>query len=622
MALTATTPMEAVELVWDDLGGNIREVRWVSDESSQQSGLIALPVVSGSSDADDLETLQEIYASEDGFQDSDDNNITGRVYQLAGITDADDLESKGYANPLIAGFMDRVANREKVGGAFLMHAEVETDDTTGRADIKTAGGITPKRGAPLSGSLKVSLRDFLVSRQSATEVNFRLLVPVEENITTTDELYAYPPLRAFLAWLEANRDTGSAVGTSGALLARVSSRNFIVDQGSPNDVTFTISGVAHTVPGASTPVEFIEFTATEASDTDDPLEVNSLNNTMDEATATLTGVTESVEEPPFGEDMVAVHGLRHYYGQKAWTQWLHDHLVLTAQANGQKFQMVVGGGYGRPMQFSDLGGSPKRLPVLYGVNVIEFTDSDGSSGTVQIDDPTKTVLLPGNDRLVLFHNRSVSGLFYLHDWDSNRICTLLPGERVEFRIVRHLDGSGELLFTNPLRREFRRSGDDVGNFGDNARFNISTLTSARAIPISNEQSFSHEDAFEVASGSISSGTDYDDLLSLFVDDAVKVLVNGSMRYELELNYASANSGWIPSGNGPRLFRERGSVRTTVFHPDRKGIGSYQNGNLQIFWEGDIEDDDVFLPAFAYSTSGTTMDIERSYNTVLSLADAD
>ena len=491
-----------------------------------------------------------------------------------------------------------------------MHAEVETNDTTGRADIKTSGGIAPKRGVPLTGSLVMSLRDWLVSRVSSTKVKFALLVPLEENITTNAELYAYPQIQSFFSWLETIRDTGSTVGTGSTLANKVFNREYILDQGSPNDVTFTITGVSSTVLSAATPLQFIEFTATEIADTDENFEVNSLNTVMDDATATLTGVTTSIEEPPFGEDNVAVRGLRHYYGTKAWTQWLHDHLVLTGRdsLSGNKFQTVVGGGYGRPMQFSDLSGSPKRVPVSYGVNVIEFTDNDGSSGTVQIDDPTKTVLLPGNDRTILFHNRSTSGVFYLHDWNGVRICKLLAGERVEFRIVRHVDGSGELLFTNPLRREFRRSGDDLGAFADTPEFHFSNITSARPILTTTEQAHTHEDAFEVGSGTFAAGIDYDDILSLFIAQAVKLLVDGHIRYEMELNYASGTSGWIPSGNGSRLLRERGTARTTLFHPDRRGIGSYQNGNLQIFWEGDIEAADVFLPVFSYNTDGTTMDL--------------
>ena len=57
-----------------------------------------------------------------------------------------------------------------------------------------------------------------------------------------------------------------------------------------------------------------------------------------------------------------------------------------------------------------------------------------------------------------------------------------------------------------------------------------------------------------------------------------------------------------------LWRQRGNNKTLLRAPEYRGFGSYDNISLELDWDGEIQENDVFLPIFAYSKEGTTMDM--------------
>ena len=141
-------------------------------------------VPSGHADRADLDVLQEIYASADGFQDDDGNDIAVRVtgFHRGGlaIRDAGLLEANGFPNVLIPGSIARAGNMDEVLGALLLEGTVDEDATTARRDIVLKGGLIPETRTPASGALDVSLADINIIVFSSTTFITQLLFSSDE----------------------------------------------------------------------------------------------------------------------------------------------------------------------------------------------------------------------------------------------------------------------------------------------------------------------------------------------------------------------------------------------------------------------------------------------------------
>ena len=104
MAITVNSTFERVGLIW-----NLEENRWdqlyvLTDGVTPESASIYFPIGAGSDAATLLAVLQEIYASSAGFVDAGGNPSYSRIQAPPNVNEIADLESNGYANPLIAGW--------------------------------------------------------------------------------------------------------------------------------------------------------------------------------------------------------------------------------------------------------------------------------------------------------------------------------------------------------------------------------------------------------------------------------------------------------------------------------------------------------------------------------------
>ena len=138
----------------------------------------------GHADQDDVAVLREIYASADGFQDADGNNITISLgaFDRDGveINDVALLEANGFPNVFIDGSYERAKSLSKVHGAFLLEGTVAEDTTTARRDILLKGGLIPETRTPESGDLQVSLADINILVFNSTTFITRLLFSSDE----------------------------------------------------------------------------------------------------------------------------------------------------------------------------------------------------------------------------------------------------------------------------------------------------------------------------------------------------------------------------------------------------------------------------------------------------------
>ena len=611
MTITATSPFQELSLQWSltsftNIGGS-------TDESPSQSASISLGSALSSDAEALLETLQEIYASDDGFQDTDGNDIVVNVWGLEGIgiTNADQLEPNGYSNPFIAGWEDRERNRQQVEGAFLQEATVERDADTGRPDIKSGAGWVPKNRVP-DGTLSQSLEDWrLVS--NGNNFTWRLDL-TEEDAPTDAEFTAPAPIQALLEWWSGLRDFGgfnvntSAVTRAEFFAAIAGSRVYALEQSTGNSVGWHVFALV-----TSNDNRTIEIVC-QWSTTSDEHDAQAINDILN-STAVDIETDHPVEKPPLGRLGNPLHASRLYLGSEhVWVDTVADSPRFHGRdVDGHAFDVVLG--YGRSIGHAALpvnadGDKIFRLP--YGINAVHLTGS--ANARARLVTPPEFIPVETGDRPLLIHNRG-TGNYTIADWDDDDLFVLLPGERAELLMIRRGDGSGELLNKTPLVRTFKAYGDNVGSFSSVNYYALVSNYRLRPIPFPNPAADSddtvtyHADAFEIGTQTFASGTGFFGIGNVHVPQAQKLLKAGHIRYEIELGIGYGSSGWVGSGHGLRLYRQRGTDERLVRNPEQRGQGSYDNASWSTFWEGDIEANDVMVPGFYYDGSSTTMPMD-------------
>ena len=144
-------------------------------------------IPSGHAQRADLDVLQEIYASADGFRDADGNAVAIKLNDFArgGLTIFNDaaLEINGFVNPLINGSYDRLANMLAVLGALLLEGSVNADSVTNRPGVTSysRADLSPKRAprkaVPFKSRWPASISLFSTATPSLPSTCFLLTKP-------------------------------------------------------------------------------------------------------------------------------------------------------------------------------------------------------------------------------------------------------------------------------------------------------------------------------------------------------------------------------------------------------------------------------------------------------------
>ena len=126
------------------------------------------------------------------------------------VTDIDELENRGFWNPLVDGSFERAQKLQQTLGVFQAEVEeIETDATSGRKDIKSRAGTVPV--PRVAESLMQSMEDFFLQVISGeTERVISLFLSTDQAVTTSNAGNR-AQIKALLLWLEDVRDSGDAV---------------------------------------------------------------------------------------------------------------------------------------------------------------------------------------------------------------------------------------------------------------------------------------------------------------------------------------------------------------------------------------------------------------------------
>ena len=231
-----------------------------------------------------------------------------------------------------------------------------------------------------------------------------------------------------------------------------------------------------------------------------------------------------------------------------------------------------------------------------------------ADGILRILNPVQQISVPGNDWGCIFHNRNETYTFEIRDWSDDNIATLLPGERLQLRMTRRGDGTGELIDAVPFSRKFEFAVDVFGNFASNRYYTLGTTGGFRGRQFtfpteSNADIWTiHEECFQFGTTAISNGTN---LLSTTVANvstpsSVIFQKEGKIRIDMFIAISTSGGGGnVPDNHGLSFFRLDGPTVRQGPYLTNEQVGINENEVWKLGWEFDSQLADIFIPVFRY-----------------------
>ena len=613
MVLTLTSTFEAVYVGVDAASRLPSGVWWREDDDERSQGSAHINVITeGGAATGDLAIIQQIYASDDGFQDSDGNTVAPTVETWPISTDVEDLEGHGLWNPLDADSYARYLKKRQLEGDLARRVDRTADSDTERVDWGVHVSVTPKGNTPSGDDYSYPLADW---RVYALGADFRLYLAIPSPLTrTSDDVAEIEDVRALMRWLNEQLVSGeTAVGLTPSsvadMQAAVISRDYDIAQSDSETIRYTAFLASYS--GEAADVESVSIYFERHSGSAHAYDRAALESVIQGATGSVP-VTEDIEKTPLGaydhkvlgnklETDSAGRGYTAKGGAPAWRGQDTDDTM---------FDMRLDSHRGREVKHSALPlvGGVRTARLAPFVDTIHLDVGAAADAVTRLPTPPDLVVEPGYVILFL-HNRNATRKHTLEDWGGTVRFTLLPKEKAAFRVALHDDGSGTLTGEQLPRRQHVINSPRPGDFGDVGYLTRSSNRRLRPLLApSGGVDTHHADAFEVGAATFTDGDDIDDVSSIHLPQAVKLLMPGLLRLFLACKTEPTSSNiWLPSGHGYALWRQRGTNKNDVLPHTIEG--SYSGDNKQrpvvlSYQEEAARVDDIYLPLLDYNQSAS------------------
>ena len=626
MAFTSSTPISAADISYDPFYGGLGRVFVYSDEDPRQlweNEYADGPPASGSTSAADLAAIQEHYAENDGFVDADGNAIEITLsHAPPSVLDHTELEENGLPNPFIDGSLTRIANLRKVRGAFMTHASTEEDETSGRTDISTSGGIKVEAGVAASGEVTQGLGDWIAEQISDTSIRLRIAPRPGETFDfgsvgvpgtqVADDVRVRAMVVAMQGWLRTGNDLYDSDNPLGDIedwsVTIFNGRTFRFDQNIDPGV---LDQFAFTVASTSAGAGQCSMIIQRESGTND-VHAGLVNAMLDDTSVTVSTGEDAEEDMPPLSTAGAVEAERIVMPDgEIYT----ENGILTFKSTREGVRRIaVGASYGEIANWGELsalsGTIARGIPKIHDLKHIIVDEAHDRS--IRLPDPPDLVPFQGaiHDIAIECGESSDTDLTLYNADGSTELLTLKSGEICSLRWEWFDNGNGQIRSLEDILRTLEVAADDVGDFNDVGYWEESGGYWARPFlwPSAGEQTQDlsyHEDAFELGTDTITNGEDmYGE--SLHVPGSIKLLKDGRLRHDFQAVVSGASSGQVSTHFG-RLIRQRGTSETGLISLPLRNLTV--NETVPWLWlyedEGDhVRVDDVFCPIYVYSKSST------------------
>lgn len=519
-----------------------------------------VPPESGTDGATNIGIAQQIYASDDGFRDENDAEVTPIVHGYPHGTTVESLDDFGYWNPL----KDSTSHtdRLKMMGDLQRKATREEDSDTGRPKWQHTIDFEAVTEDISADEFSQALGEWYISQVGTDNINFDLEVFASEEWTSST-WKQNRHVRALIAWLN-TLHSGTDIPES-----TWTDSDF-------SGVSFSVAQVA----GQTAMVfEYSESQATDAEDsgyiTDiqlkfqrtsgQALNTDNIDALMDITSATIDRLSGDQNIPTIGGIDAPLMGSRLQIGGMELVPIDEKEMELRGRdPGGDKFKVPLGGYGGRVIYYDELPdvtgeANTKKLIRHTFKDLIYFEGT--SESTLRLDTPGDHIRTNDTYRRYPIHNNTTEYDLKIEDWDGNLILTLRPTQSCTLYIILKDSGDGEVLIRDvPPRRLQLTIGIEGETLADSnvTRFTDSSSTFRMfQVFISHHDTILRRDTDTFRFGSANNrGQSY--VLADHTDwemrDVLRITKGGYINIFAHFDASVSGTGNIPNWNGLYLYK--------------------------------------------------------------------
>ena len=611
MALTLTDTFNSIELVWNTKFPYIAKIDW--EKTDETFGVVVLTLQDGGItivNGDDLDILQQIWATDDKFVDENDTEIIPTVDNCPFGDHPRVLEPNGAYNPLVDGSIDRWLKVHEEQGFITTGKRTVTIESDGTAKVEDKVGNVPTEDTPTSENTMYSLSAWTADR-SGTSIAFSVSFDYSDGIMP-DDLDEHTDMIAFATWLESIRTDGDPVGTD------------LGDVDSYNDREYTF---AQTDGGTDIVLDTARVIL--AQHTDDVMfrlwiylerDSGAAINTSDvraflASTEVSVPVTEGIHKPPFGATDIPVSASKILLPNESEIGLVNGSPYARMRVLGKLRRKEINSAVGVTVNYADLedvagASGTKWIPPVSIADTIHFTAGEASGGRLRYPTPPNLVGDEGTHVIHRFHNKHALLSFIIQDWDGNQFSRVTSRQFAEFQMTLEEGGDGELIKRHLPRRRLVRVGSDVGDLTDSLTLqDNSNSVRYRLFSAPTTPTYIDSDGFTIPNQTTVPGTTQN--FNTFTAYTFKDLFRVDWDGELEIRFAASmelTSGVAtPNDSGLALMRQRGTDAPDILLETQQSGQAVADGvrtyNIADIFE--VQEDDVIFVAYRHPDSGST-----------------
>ena len=619
MAFTISSTFESLKIGFHAQDNRITGITAIFDGDSPSPSVFVIQFRFGykldrlpATEQAHLTTLQEIYASANGFRNENNSVLTPSVTGFPYGNTVEDLAEHGYPNPLDADSFDQYQNKLQVEG-YATRGLIKAKTVGGREQVEHGVDFVTADFTPKTENYNYPMRRWLVYEETSTQFWVELLIPKHHAIDST-LLNNYPPILAFKAWLADIKESGPDVGSDVTNSADLSIRNYDIPvSGGTLRVRYGNRGQSR---DSDSEYRWIRFRFDrQSTGSDVSIDSDDLRDYFQGLTISLASADITV--PVELGDYNAVHKFqRHDIDENRSVEYLHNTILYHGEVvrSGRKYTLPIGPSWGIGLSYGELAivNTIHQIPFVSDMNAVHFF-GQSANGVIRIPNPRTLVRYRGTDRQMAIHNIDTTYNVEVQDWNGDQIVILMPGEHFEFRITLDQNGrSGRMIDEHIPERVYEDIvGDhDVGDMDDIGYLNdgldrlyvpplISTTTDNPALD-------PPADAFEGKTATFTSGAAMSSRHDLDIEQAVEVLQNGELKIEAEWECIVEAAGTLALYSAPRIYSQRGTAapvrRRHVPHQALSGIDRIEP--YIIGFQEEVEKGDTFSIIFRRHASSS------------------
>ena len=567
---------------------------------------------SGTDDRTNLEILQTIYNSDDGFQDAGGNSITVNTSDSLRTT-PELLSELGLWNPLHADGEDEYNRwRDGIKAASLYTTEKKdiTFNDDGTVSEESRVGNVPTEDTPTSENTMYSLSAWTAD-QSGTSIAFSVDFDYSDG-TMLDDLDDHTDMIAFATWLESIRTAGDPVGTDLSELTSYNDRTYTFAQ--TDGGTDIVVDNARMILAQHTDGVMFRIWIYLSRDSGAEIDTSDVRALLASTEVSIPTTTD-IHKPPFGSPTIPVSASEIIFPNEGKFGLVNGSPYARMRVRGKLRRKEINSAVGVTVSYGDLedvegASGTKWIPPVSIADTIHFTNDEAAGGRLRYPTPDNLVRDEGTHVIHRFHNKHDLVSFEIQDWDGNVFARATSRQFVEFQMTLEEGGDGELIKRHIPRRRLVRVGSNVGDLTDSLGLrDAANSVRYRLFSAPTTPTYIDFDGFTIPNETVvpSGRQEFEDFTDYTFNDLFRVDWDGELELRFAVSLELTSGVATPNNSGLALMRQRGTDPPEILLETQQsgqaiadGVRTYQIADIF-----NVEEDDVIFVAYRHPDSGST-----------------